>query len=305
MRVVLIPTGKMERKALAASLLNIFPDVEFECEPPDGTPDSLLPNSFTSSTLPSKVHSAAEQNVDKLVRWLVATVEPGRKGRSKPALVILVEDLELANVTQPEVVQRELSAAIQRHIERLRADPRRVLDPDLVAQALRERASFHLMVPMTESYFFGDPMALAQATPRAGDARLMPGADVEAFQVTDPAFLLPLPPGAACPHSADNHCPWDGEDRSRHPKKYVQYLNRSEQEPFCTNYKETQQGVAGLRALRWKTVLTEPNAAPYARVLIEDIAQAIDVECPVDSSARDRGPTSIFRRPPALVLRNL
>ena len=128
------------------------------------------------------------------------------------------------------------------------------------------------------------------------------GVDVEQFQVDDAAYLAPLPAEAQCPRTVDSRCPWAGEDRSRHPKKYVQYLSRSAREPFCSDYKETHQGAAGLAALDWHTVLADPAAAPFARALIEDIAHAVGQPSPACGPA---AATSIFGKPRPTVLRNL
>lgn len=303
MRIVFILTGQMERKAFTQSLVTLFPRVEFEIEPPLGTPAELLPTSFTSNQVPFTAQSPAEQKLDALVQTLAAAVEPGRKGKGRPALVVLLEDLELANLSQPEAVQAELRQAIARHIERLRADRRGLLDPQGVALALQERASFHLMCPMTEAYFFGDPQALAHATPRAALAKLAPGVDLEQFQVADPDYLAPIPEGAHCPQAKNGKVPWAGEERGRHPKNYVQYLSRqAPQQPYCTDYRETKQGAAALAALRWSAVLLK-QAVPFARALVEDIAHALGVPNPV--APPGDALTSILQKPRPTILRNL
>lgn len=305
MRIVLILTGQMERMALADSLCRLFPHATFEIEPPTGTPDDLLPKSFTSSTLPFSAQTKAEGNLDDLVRRLTAAVEPGRKGKGRPTLVVLLEDLELANLHQPQIVQAELRAAITRHLQRLRDDPRRLNDAAQVAMALQQRASFHLMSPMTEAYFFADPDALAAVTPRAAEAKLAPDIDIEQFEAADPDYRVPLPPDARCCKKPNKPTPvpWSGDDRSRHPKKYVQYLNRQvPTDPYCTSYRETHQGATALSALSWSAVLAA-HRAPFARALIEDIARALDVPCPV--AAADDSPTSFFQPRPSKVLRNL
>lgn len=303
MRIVFILTGQMERKAFTQSLSTLFPQAEFEIEPPPGTPEELLPTSFTSNPVPFVARSAAEQKLDALVRMLAAAVEPGRKGRGRPALVVLLEDLELANLSQPRTVQAALRQAIARHIDRLRADRRGLVDPQVVAESLHERASFHLMCPMTEAYFFGDAEALARATPRAALAKLAPGMDLEQFQVADPDYLASIPEEARCPLQGTGKVPWAGEDRGQHPKKYVQYLSRqAPQQPYCSDYRETRQGAAALAALRWSTVLAT-QAVPFARALVEDIAHALDVPNPA-APAGD-ALTSIFQRPRPTTLRNL
>lgn len=303
MRIVFILTGQMERKAFTQSLTALFPRAEFEIEPPPETPEELLPKSFTSNPMPFAQQSAAEQKLDTLVQTLAAAVEPGRKGKGRPALVVLLEDLELANLSQPRVVQAELQQAIVRHLDRLRANRHPRLDPEQVAAALHERASFHFMCPMTEAYFFGDPLALSLATTRAGEAKLAPRIDIEQFQVADPGFLDPIPEDARCPQQGSGKVPWAGEERIRHPKKYVQYLSRlAPSEPYCSDYRETKQGAAALSALRWETVLASQEA-PFARALIEDIAQALGESCPVDSAGSMF--TSIHQKPRPTTLRNL
>lgn len=171
-RVALIVTGQAEHRALHLSLQRYFPDDRFEPQYRD---------SFTSIPLPAAPAFNPERPslVEKLATALVAAVDPGRTG--EPAdLAVLVDDLELANTGAPERVVRHLRMAVADHVQRRwpSADRR-----DRCLQLLQARCSFHLLAPMLEAYFFGEPAALrragAQREPQLDGAR-----DLEDFEAS-------------------------------------------------------------------------------------------------------------------------
>jgi hypothetical protein len=106
-RVQLIVTGEMERCALHTSLRAMFPGAEF-----------LLPHkadSFTSSRLtsaplpPPRLGLPTKPVVNKLANTLISYIEPGSQRAGYVDLVLVVDDLELANHDQPGVVAEEVS----------------------------------------------------------------------------------------------------------------------------------------------------------------------------------------------------
>ncbi len=140
-------------------------------------------------------------------------------------------------------------------------------------QKLQERASFHLLAPMVEAYFFGEPAALVRAKATRAPCRFDRGHDVEDFEVDDQAYLAPAPPQA----------PWRAEPRHRHPKNYLRYLC----DPMGKEeraYRETHEGFAALQELAWPAVLQNPAQALFARALIDDLADVLNVPSPCTGS---------------------
>lgn len=251
--VTLFVTGRLEEIALADSLRQVFDGVLFETRRLDG---------FTSARLPRE--RAADDKVryvDSIAGHLVAEAFPGRTGKP-PDLVVAVDDLELANVDQPKVVVDHLKGAVRDHVERsFQAGAR-----DRAYDAVRERCSFHLLCPMTEAYFFGEPAALTRAGTVRASLFAEATADVEAFDVDDPTFLEP--PDVA--HEGD----WRRADRRRHPKRYLKFLTDADGDGSGT-YRETRGGVAALRTLAWSDVFRHRDRACFARSLFEDLADGL------------------------------
>jgi hypothetical protein len=237
-------------------LKRIFPEADFEPLQLDG---------FTSSELPPDPPAfdpARPSLVDKLAAALVSAVDPGRSG--VPAdLAFLVDDLELFNARVPERAVHHVRVAVERHIEaRWDSADRRRRSANLV----RERCSFHLLSPMVEAYFFGEPAALE----RAGAKRVAQVdpilRDIEDFVTEDPDFLAP-PSG--------KHPVWATAQRARHPKRYLQFLC----DPQGGNpraYRETKGGHDALCSLDWRAVLGPPSHVRFARALLADLAEALD-----------------------------
>lgn len=259
--VRVITTGLMEEKALHVSLQALFPEHTFVAHPRlDG---------FTSAPLPPDPADLARRprpNLDKFVNTAIGLFAPGRRqDRPRPDFVLAVEDLELVNAATAENVTGSVRDAFERNLRSWQVEgPAR----GRLADALRERCSFHLMAPMTEAYFFADPVALARATAPGPDhpVQFDPAVrDVEAFEVDDPVYL---------DARHDPAIAWCAENRARHPKHYLRYLT----DPALDGkhrYDESGRGVAALNSLAWPEVVrTDTRPAThvgFARSLLADL----------------------------------
>lgn len=267
-RVQLIVTGDLERVALHRSLKRFFPDADFL------TP--FKQDGFTSARIgPTAIRALAapvKPTVRKLADALIAEVEPRRRRHEVPDLVVVVEDLELANAAQPQAVTEFFVTAAGAEMQAREWGS--MASRTRAARLLADRCSFHLLAPMTEAYFYGEPEALARAESKR-PSRFSPAADVEGFTVEDPAYeALPDPP-------------WKRLDRARHPKRYLDFLSSdiTEKSPLPGRYRETNQGKLALDSLAWDRVLADTGHAPFARSLFEDIADALGVPSPVAGGA--------------------
>jgi hypothetical protein len=255
-RVQLVVTGDMEREALAASLRHAFPEHELDFLP------TLKVQDFTSSRLGSHPGRVPGQKTraQSMAQTIVSAFEPGQFLKAIPDLVLAVDDLELVNVDQPHVV----TAYLAREIE-LTLKDRKLLasDETRVRALLRDRASFHLFVPMPEAYFYAEPDALARAGVKAESRFDVASHDTETFEVDDPAYREWL--GKRAPNAVEPH---------RHPKQYLRYLC----DPSANierAYRETKEGVRAFETLAWSEVTARTSRECYARALLEDFADGI------------------------------
>ena len=266
LRIQLIVTGDLERLALHLSLQRLF-------APTGAAVEFLKPlktQDFTSNrvgkilTGPAAVKSLAS----KLANRFVTTVYPGRRGTEQADFVIAVDDLELANADQPAHVINYFRHAVRACVEESYSAQSA---QERVYRALAERGSFHLLAPMAEAYFFGEPAALTRAKADVALNRFSPTRDVEAFEVDDSSYMALTPPTV------------DWAPHPRHPKNYVRYLcdprgQLAQKEE--RGYRETHAGLDALKTLDWKCVLQNPGHAAFARSLIDDIADALNVPSP-------------------------
>ena len=265
-RVTLITTGVCEERALALSLQRFFPSAEFTVLRRDG---------FTSAALgpAPAVGGPDRSNLEKLVAEMIALIEPGQRGA--PAdWVFAVDDLELCNATQPTRVVAHLASAVRAHLANtpwptLRSQQR-------ATERARERCSFHLLAPMLEAYFFGEPAALVRAGAVRAPIVQHPAGDLEQFTATDAAYL-----GRA----TDPEVVWakpTAAERTRHPKHYTQFLcdPAIAGTPRRSYYRETKAGAFALASLDWSQVLTHPSATQFAHAFMADLADALGVACP-------------------------
>src|SRR5262249_49813292 len=146
-------------------------------------------NGFTSrdvAPLAAAPPGPVSTELEDLAAELVNALFRRRRGEPRFDFAFVVEDLELKNDNQPDLVLGLFRDTVDRYI---RATWPQTSGP--VYAEVRERCSFHLLRPMVEAYFFGDPTALV----RAGAVRqpqLPPDLDLEQFSTVDaPFWLLP------------------------------------------------------------------------------------------------------------------
>jgi hypothetical protein len=202
-----------------------------------------------------------------------------------PELVIGVEDLELANIHQPEVVTRCIRRGVDDYFVRHPLGSSRT--EDRYRERLRTRCSFHLLVPMPEAYFFGERAALERAGVAADVRERLCCEDLEAFETDDPEFI-PRP-----------NSPTD----RRHPKRYLAELLRRSGRPEVRPYRETHDGARALESLAWPELTDNPNCLSFARALFEDLADVFAVPNPLGDGTLAPTTYPVDRRD--LVLRNL
>jgi hypothetical protein len=274
-RIGLITTGECEHRGLPASLRRVFAGVDVELEP------LLRPvPSITSNYLSYPGPTTGGTKVDKLVESIMSTLE----SRGSSDFIFAIDDLELPNLETPHHVTRLVSDAFRRC---LGTPTHRELE------RLRKRCSFHLLCPMLETYFFGEPAALE----RAGATRppiLDPSRHLEDFKSDDEQFL-------AYPDVAGHlRHPWRRPDRRRHPKGYLSFLVDPTDEGQPT-YKETVGGCRALATLDWAQVFRySPPGIVFAHALFEDLADALGVPNPFPGASHP-----LTRPKPGGMLRNL
>ncbi|HEY0250860.1 MAG TPA: hypothetical protein VGC41_05005 [Kofleriaceae bacterium] len=186
--------------------------------------------------------------------------------RDGPDFVIAVDDLELDNIEVPGNVAGVVRDAIVRAMGDV---------PTLAQQArFRNRCSFHLLCPMVEAYFYGEPAALVRAG--AKQLALLNATHLEDFRSVDVAYLT-------------------GGGNVDHPKHYLQFLSNPDR------YRETIGGRDALATLDWHQVFArQPPGLAFAHSLFDDIADALEVSSPFQGDAHP----STARRANG-VLRNL
>lgn len=312
MRVALLPTGKAELLGFPRAFSRLFPDHEFHAIA--RIDDEKCPfDGFTSVPLPIPA-TTEPTNLDKIIQQAASELVPGRTAAGPPIdLLIITEDLELANRHQPHVVIDEVRSAALRHIGKLAAESSQRL-ADQVREAFRERASFHLLVPMLESWFFADCGALPRAgvPPERMPPQLVPNCDPEVFEADDSRFADDT--GDHCSEwlalhanrRGKNKPGWlnRGPQRIYHPKDYLSWLCRSGAEKNCTCYRETHEGKMALEGLDWNCALSTPAHCQYMRSLLTDIEWALDQG--LDFLNGECAPlTDISQRPANHIFRNI
>jgi hypothetical protein len=250
----LITTGECEHRALGASLQRPFEGAELRLVQPFQRPVPSITSNYLSYPGPA----SGGTQVDKFVASILATLEQ----RDAPDFVFAIDDLELPNVATAHHVTRLVSDAFRRALG--------VTPTHQQLARVRERCSFHLLCPMLETYFFGEPAALQ----RAGATRspsLEPAHHLEDFLAADPEFMVP--------DEAREH-PWRRPDRRRHPKRYLSFLVDPDDTERAT-YKESRDGVRALSTLEWAQVFAhQPPGIAFAHSLFDDLAGALDVPNP-------------------------
>lgn len=305
MRVALLLTGRTEWKGLPVALHNLFPAHEFYALPDQATFHSTGPfDGFTSSALSQK-HENDDGYLPERATDLVGRAAQEALGdglhREAADLVMVLDDLELPNLHQPDRVARVFRKAVARHLAELQGSRART------TTALRQRVSFHLVVPMIEAWFFADPAALATAGVSREAAPIV-DADLEAFRAHDVAYLAATEDDCPCwlaTKRTQKHRPkWLGAGpRTGHPKGYLQWLCIDGGLKTCTTYDESDAGGRALAGLRLSALLARPSSEfRYLRAFLADLAWALG-EAPINEIS-PRPVTSLIERPHN-VLRNL
>lgn len=285
MRIALLPTGRTEWNGLPGALQSLFP-----ADPPhdfyvvptaaeiESNPDGFPYPGFTSNRLLDRHEASPPEAAAELVQR-AAQEALGDRHISPADLVIVLDDLELANEGQADRVCRVFSAAVNQPLAGLTAG--RV--EARTRAAMRERVSFHLIVPMIEAIFFADPGALRIAgLPKGVPFVFGPQCDPEDFQTADAAYLGETAAACPCwsqlqPRKQKNLRPkWLGARRERHPKGYIQWLCRDGAVQNCTHYDESTDGGRALAGIDWSVLLNRPaDQIQYIRALVADLEDAL------------------------------
>jgi hypothetical protein len=299
MRVAFLPTGRTEWHGLPGAFSRRFPGHVFEVVPSAievASHGARYPlDGFTPPPL-TAAHLTRPPEAATLLVERAATV---LMDRDPPDLLVILDDLELANRDQPEHVVRVFRAAVEQHVTD--PDPRRQRARDRLAT----RASFHLIAPMVEAWFFADPAALAVAGVTE-PYRLVSDRGLEQFTTDDPSYLAATEndcPGWQMRRQRSQRPKWLGDDRMFHPKGYLLWLTRDATAKTCTRYRESQGGAQALEALDWDALHAQP-AMNFLNALCEDLAYELDAPYQPPESVVPVV-TSLSRRPKDHVLRNV
>jgi hypothetical protein len=253
-------------------------------------------------------------NADKLIDRAVGAAIGDRSVKAAD-LVLIIDDLELVNLTQPDAVTMAVRKAAARHLDRFTENLRL---QHRVRRALRERVSFHLVKPMIESWLFADPEGPRRSgVPLARVPHRLATGDDEDFQTDDAAFELDTgercSAWAAMPTASPRQRKrkhksrpvWvkAGELRRLHPKAYMSWLCTDPDQSNCSSYSETTHGAPALAAIDWEALLGAPASAPFARALVNDIADCLGIDPPFPGHVAACTASSVLPREP--VLRNL
>lgn len=307
MRVALLPTGRTEWHGLAIALQRLFPAHELYALPEPTVFHSMRGpfNGFTSSTLTERhEREYVPESALELVGLAAREALGDGAHREAADVVVVIDDLELANRHQPDRAVRVFRRAVEHHLEGLQGARKRT------ETALRDRVSFHLVVPMIEAWFFGDPQGLRRAGVPDGVKPFLDSADLEDFLTRDVQYASATETDCPCWVSRGrkkaDRPKWLGSERERHPKGYLQWLCRDGDAKGCTTYDESQGGAEALKRLDWDVLFTNTGLS-YLSALLEDLADALGQPLPFLFPLKevDGTPTKLELRPRAHVLRNV
>lgn len=260
MDVQLIVTGDMEKAAFDKALSRAFP---FAGNEPVVFRAPHKAGSFTSmplAALDSK--SFHHSNVRVLARTLLTFVERDSSNRDPADLVIVLDDLELANLMNPKLVVDSFKRAVSEEIDDMHLSMK---SSEKLRERVRQRASFHLCKPMPETLFFASTPA--REVLRLDSIHVSPTEDIEEFEALDPKYLLNSSVLDQKKRNLDKgHGWWKPE---RHPKRYIEFLLERTSEP----YSETSNGARALRAIDWSSL--GGSACPFLASLFADISEAL------------------------------
>lgn len=250
--IQLIVTGKTEDGALDRALRAVFPATR------DGIPvvwraGVIVPE--PAATRLVQVAQSPAANMKTLAKAMLNTLNRSpHTGQPPPNLVLAIGDVELHNLGQEALLVDHLRVALQQEANNHPA-----------ASLLRDRCAYHLLRPMVEATFFGDPATLG----RAGVGVLhqqqpLRVRDVEGFESidTDAGWV------AHCDSKRRRHAgePWWRPER--HAADYLDHLTRR---AGGARYRKVHEGVNALASVPWVNVVdTEPS--PYLRALFDDVS---------------------------------
>ncbi len=231
-----------------------------------GPADSITSGfvSYPAPPRPVGVKTVAERLVDRMAAAF--------ESRDRPAFVFAVDDLELDNTATPGNVTGVVRDAVHGVLGESRTHAH--------VAWFRDRCSFHLLCPMLEGYFYGEPAALVRAGARRN--AVLSEHQLENFQSGDVDYLTPA--------NEPRHA-WRSADHARHPKRYLRFLAQE-------NYRETRGGKDALAQLDWHQVFAhKPPGLAFARSLFDDLADALAVPCPFQGAAHPRDGEAAQQRP--------
>lgn len=283
----------MELDGLGRGLHRLYPNHDFttigKFDAMPGADAEPLPE-FTTAQVTDKDALEPESVLRRhLIPKLAGTLLEGFD------VVVLLSDLELMNVTRARHV-----CDIVKHAVRLHLQDRYPQNAAMMQQRFQERASFHLAVPMTDAWLFGDPDICAKnEIPLGQSPRLVIGRDRERFLTDDPDYEVD--DGSACQALAERasrganrrKAPWVTDRRNEHPKHYLQWLCRDPSENQCTKWKERGSGARALAELDWQAVLNQLNEYAFLHALVQDLADALGESEPFPPALRQDVPTRI------------
>ena len=240
----------------------------------------------------------ARQHGPPRVAPIAAAADPNLE---EADFVFVLDDVELVNADQPEVVVAEFRHATEIHLQNLRKSGLRGQHTARRLEAvLPWRASFHLVMPMIESWLFADPQGPQNAGATHLPALWNDQDDPERFKTFDAAYLAD--DGRSCAHYwalsdkqkklKANKPLWlrEGSNqqplpRDAHPKHYLAWLCRDSNEHLCSSYREAGGGTKALAKLDWISVLSRLEHCTFLRAFVEDLADALGVPPIVDVAA--------------------
>lgn len=273
-RIKLIVTGDMEKLVLHNSLQGFFPN------PHDGEQviweKPRKADCVTTNPLLPLNHSNPSMAMKRLAEYMLDEALVG--GTKGPAdLVVVIDDVEIANLGQEHLIAEHFRAAIEYVLENKKYSSS---TEDRYREILRNKCSFHVLKPMVESYFFGDSNALSLAGVPVGEIpKLVHPTDVEPFETNDPAWL---PTCRAENAKRQQSTPWWCHEH--HPKHYLEHLTERGQ----VFYDETSYGKTALKAIAWPQVPKCQSDTSFIRSLFEDIADWFGIPNPLGPGTTNR-----------------
>lgn len=273
-RIKLIVTGDCEKKSLHTSLAKAFPSTT-----QDG--DEVVwdvPRRSNGATS-SRIRAGAEPSrpmVDLVDAMFAEVLSPKYIDGVIPDLILVVDDVELANVGQETLIVDSFLLAVKNKLQRLQGElPAAQFQK--VENRLKERCAFHLLKPMIESYFFADLATLEVCgVPLTSDPCLQHPTDVESFDAS-----------ADANQKWKSACSEEDEKKRRenitwwrtelHPKRYLDhYLTIN----GAKAYQETILGAKMVEATDWRSIAKKETDAPVISSLLTDILDWYGIPAP-------------------------